>query len=282
MAQEELVNADTEVATKINAIQENEMKNEYTSKIGEITEINKEGDYYSILVGTPLDGVRYIVDNSQMIIDAKTLGFLQPSELKEGMEITVVVSKNAPMTMSLPPMISDQVAIIVNSSERFVNMSYFDETLVNEENTLALNIERGAYIINTTGEKRIFTEDDIKNNSVVVIYTSSTRSIPAQTTPSMVLILPNNEVAKEIEEPRMMESEVVQYKSVRDVAMECGYDVTWDNETKSVTLVKGENVIVLTVGQAECIYNGSIKVLKEIVKMENQKVYVSSDLDELL
>ena len=286
MAQDHAINMETDVNLEVDATQINEMKNEYISKIGKITEINKGEECYRLLVGTPLDGVQYILDNSEIIIDAETLNFLQPSDLKEGMELTVVAPKNAPMTLSLPPMMSDQTVIIVNSSEVSLDMSYFDEMLVNEENTLALNITKDTYITNTKGEKRIFTADDIKNNSAIVIYTASTRSIPAQTTPKMVMILPSMDSEENLNEEVMpsikKEVEETEYLSIREIAIEYGYNITWDNEIKSATLEKDDHTVVLTVGEAQCIHDGKAKELNKQIKLENQKVYVSRDLKDLL
>ena len=276
--------------------EEPNVKNKYISDQGQITEINKTGKYYMVLVGEPIDGIIYIVDESEMIIDAGTLEFLQASDLKVGMEITVVVPKNAPMTMSLPAQVSGQIAIIVNSTEAFTEMSYFDEELVNEENTLKLNIDSETYITNTKGERRIFTAEDIQNHSAVVIYTASTRSIPAQTTPKMVIVLPNitdgiGEVAKEdVKETSPVEEScdlpVQSTKStlvaVRDLAEKYGYDVKWDNNDKSATLTKGENTIIITVGELEVIYNDNKYMFEEKAQLEGKKAYVSSELEKLL
>ena len=253
--------------------EEPNVKNKYISDQGQITEINKTGKYYSVLVGSSIDGMTYIVDENEMIIDAGSLEFLQASDLKVGMEITVVVPEEAPITMSLPPQSSNQVAIIVNSTEAFSEMSYFDEELVNEENTLKLNIDSGTYITNTKGERRIFTAEDIQNHSAVVIYTASTRSIPAQTTPKMVIVLPN--IMSDI-------TEEVGRVALRDLAEKYGYDVKWDNNAKSATLTKGENTIIITVGELEVVYNGNKYMLQEKVQLEGKKAYVSSELEKLL
>ena len=69
---------------------------------------------------------------------------------------------------------------------------------------------------------------------------------------------------------------------VRDLATTHGYDVKWDNETKSVTLTKAENTIIVTVGKAEVMKNGEACTLQAAATIENQKVYVSSELEELL
>lgn len=257
------------------------IKEAYISKSGKITEINNEGNYYSILVGTPTDGIRYVLDNNEIIIDAETLGYLQSSDLKVGMEIEIIVREDVPMTLSLPPMISEQEILIVNPSKSSIEVDYFGQTLVNEKNTLALNIGEDTYITSTTGEKRIFTEEDIKNKSLVVIYTMSTRSIPAQTTPEMVLILQGKK--NNIEE--IIPGEIIQEEkgaSVRYLAEKYEYDISWDNKTKSVILVKGNNKITLTVGKREFVHNGKVQSLEKMVILENGKVYVPDSLTKIL
>ncbi|MBE6024331.1 MAG: hypothetical protein E7231_14295 [Cellulosilyticum sp.] len=198
MARGEVANAETETKIEVNEGQVSEVKSEYISKTGNITEVYQEGEYYYILVGTPIEGIEYVINNSEMIIDSKTLAFLQPSDLKVGMEITVIIAKNAPMTMSLPARVSQPEAMIVHSSEVNVDVSYYSEELVNEENTLQLNIERDTYITNKKGAKMIFMAEDIKNQNAMILYTNTTRSIPAQTTPKMVLILPSTDPEQEI------------------------------------------------------------------------------------
>ncbi len=54
---------------------------------------------------------------------------------------------------------------------------------------MKLNIGENTVIMNTKGECRVFTAEDIKNKNAAVIYDVTTRSIPAQTTPLLVLLL---------------------------------------------------------------------------------------------
>ena len=298
------IEIDTSSVSEVTAsleLVEGTMKNEYISKTGKITEINKEGECYTILVGTPIDGIVYVLDNSEMIIDAKTLGFLQPSDLEVGMEITVIIPENAPMTMSLPAMISDQTAIVVNSSETVTYMGYFDENLVNQEQTLKLNIDRQTYITNIKGERRVFTAEDVQHQRAVVIYSIATQSIPAQTNPNMVLILPTIEVDNsdyltrdsigEVDEVVVQadkaegdieQLEVMKTVPMRDLAEKYGYEIAWDNQNKIATLVKDENTIVVSVGKAEVAHNGKVYTLKEAAQIENQKLIVSNELENLL
>lgn len=255
-------------------------KNQYVASVGQVTEVIKEDGKYSILVASSLEEIRYIINQREVIINAETMEYLTPEQIKVGMEVTVVMPKHAPMTLSLPPMSSSQVAIIVNSSKAFVEEGYFDETLTNESNTLKLNIEKNTYIVNTKGERRVFTAEDIVNQNAVIIYTTSTRSIPALTTPNMVLILPNDtQDDVEVDEPKEEALErQASYEPLREKAQSLGYTITWDNEKKVVTLTKEEKVCHLYVGKAEYQLNGEKRLSEKEVKIENQRVYVPSEI----
>ena len=189
MAEEPQIQGEAQMHT----MQVVETKGSYVTQIGKVTEIRKEASGWKMLVGTPNDGVLFNLHGREVIINAETLEVLGAEELSVGMEVTVVLPKHAPMGLSLPAYCSAQVAVIVNATDRFIEVGYFNEELVNETNTLALNLQKDMMIFNTKGERKIFTEEDIKEQNAVVIYTNTTRSIPAQTTPDMVVILPSEE-----------------------------------------------------------------------------------------
>lgn len=273
------------VTTKEQMVQEDEIKNTYITEVGQVTEINQKDGSYQILVGTLQEGTIYRLNNGEVIIDAETLTYLTPDQIKEGMSVTVVIPKNSPVTLSLPAISSSQVAVIVNSENTFINQDYFNEELVSESNTLALNLDKSVRILSTTGEKRIFTAEDVKNQNALVFYTNSTRSIPAQTTPKMVLILPSEEeTVKKIADAESIQKDVQSkvYVPIRELATAHHYQIKWIPKTKTVELANETNIISLTVGKTECTYNGSLKSLSSEVKFENQRVCVPEDFAKLL
>ena len=58
--------------------------------------------------------------------------------------------------------------------------------LVNEDQTLQLNMD-GSVNVRTTNNQ--YFQGSPANHDLVVVYGSSTRSIPAQTTPELVVVL---------------------------------------------------------------------------------------------
>lgn len=278
----------TEVET-VNSIEEAvpqvEEKSQVVTKVGEVTNINETNDTYELLVGGEMDGIRFLVQPGTLVMNVDTLEMISVKDIKVGMNVTVVLNKNTPMTMSIPAMCSQQVAILVNSSNKQVEVGYFNETLTNEANTLKLNVSKETMVQNNRGEKRIFTEEDIKEQDAIVVYTTSTRSIPAQTNPEYVMILvPTEEkavdeevAASEKSTTKEMEAEEG-YMAVRELATTLGYKVTWDNQTKTVTLSKEDKNIQLVVGSAKYTYNEETVIMKDVVKLEGNTVYIPKAL----
>lgn len=275
--------AKEEIIQKREAMEQvEETKNEYLVKKGEITEVSQEGENYSILVGTPEEGIRFIIADTSFIVDEETLKLVKAKELKEGMKVTVILPKDAPVALSLPPVTGAQTAIIIDSKNYFMAESFFDAELVDETRTLALNIGVDTIITNIKGEK--LTAEDVKEHCAIVIYTNSTRSIPAQTTPKWILVLPQSEGGEAIslnesEEPiQRMAKDVV----IRQIAEAKEYEITWDNTTKTATLIKGDKVVSFTVGQKQCMINQEPQTLNSVVRLEEGQLIASHEILQYL
>ena len=91
------------------------------------------------------------------------------------------------------------------------------------QNKLQLNISDETRILNMEGAKIKLSAADVKNRDALVFYDITTRSIPAQTTPSLVLLLPQaEEVGEEMEnEPKMQVQMMV---PLREAAKENGVE----------------------------------------------------------
>lgn len=303
MAEELLiVTKDTQIEnTMEETVAPKEENSKVTTIIGEVTNVS-EGEYgYEVLVGKEMEGTRFLVQPDTLVMEVDTLKMISVKDIKVGMNVTVVLDKNTPMTMSIPPMCSQQVAILVNSDNKQVEVGYFDETLTNEANTLKLNVSEDTVIQNNKGEKKVFTQEDIKNQDAIVVYTASTRSIPAQTNPEYVMILASDnkevEEALEVTEPAVEITELAVandevkevkaapvstseegYMPVRELATTLGYKLEWDQKAKTVTLTKENVTIQLVVGKTQYTNNKETLTMKDAVKLENNTVYVPKSL----
>lgn len=105
--------------------------------------------------------------------------------LRVGMTIAAFYDANAPVPLIFPPQYR-AVAIGRQILNETIVMNFFDENLVAADNSLKLNPSRSTRIISSNGQP--FT-CSIRNRVLIVYYQTSTRSIPAQTTPSKIIVM---------------------------------------------------------------------------------------------
>lgn len=121
--------------------------------------------------------VNFIISPSTYIVDFETLSV--------GMKCMFYYNGDAPAPLIYPPQYN-AVAVAQEIPGRMVDVSFYNTSLLNQEQTLQLNID-GAVDVRTTNNQ--FFQGNPANHNLVVIYSASTRSIPAQTTPQTVVVL---------------------------------------------------------------------------------------------
>lgn len=205
-----------------------------------------------------------------------------------GETVKVVIDGREPMILPEPPVYT--VAALVRGEENVYagQFNKVDGKLVSLDNTLALNIEDEAVV------------DDYDDNDLLVVYGASTRSIPAQTEPTFVAILEDNNAAfadflkgeaqrKQDENCTDIDVYVdkekvdfTKYSNVlpfveddytlvplRAIAEALGCEVEYDDTTKTVT-IKNEKITVELVLNAD-----TAKVNGEEVKLSKEAKVVS-------
>lgn len=236
----------------------------FMSFTGTIKEINdyKAIENSKIVLVENEEGIiaNFILSNDTYIVDNE--------EIALGNVITGYYDANAPMIMIYPPQYNIKVANFYNQDQN-VKFDKFDKDLVSSDNTLKLNISDDTQIVSQDGKTY---EGEITDKNLVVIYGISTRSIPAQTTPSKIVVIQEknvdtestttveyttNEIKAIGEKEIVVNSTVIDAPSaytndqdtvmvpLRAIAEALGYDVKWDDTTKSVLIGKG---ISLTIG----------------------------------
>lgn len=126
-----------------------------------------------------MDGntVNFILSPSTFVVDWETLSV--------GMRCTFWYRTDAPTPLIYPPQYTAVVAA-QEKNDRMVDVGYYNTSMVNEAQTLQLNID-GSVDIRTTNNQ--YFQGSPANHNLVVIYGTSTRSIPAQTTPEEIIVL---------------------------------------------------------------------------------------------
>ena len=205
------------------------------------------------------------------------------SDLTDGSKITVFTGSYEPTPLILPVQYTANVIIINGDKEGNVNADTYladEEGYTNAANTLKIVAADDTKIVDKD-EKEY--KGDLDKNDLIVFYGVSTKSIPAQTTPTKVVVLGENEIAlKQIEAaknatpaptaaPEVTETPQVSYAGLvnvvigdknvsdvyakdnttmvplREVAEAAGFTVTWDAENRAVILNDG--VYSLKIGE---------------------------------
>ncbi len=121
--------------------------------------------------------VNFVMTPSTFVVDFETLSV--------GMSCTFWYAADAPAPLIYPPQYN-AVAAAQTRNGQFVDVGFYNMSLVNESQTLQLNMDASVDVRTTNNQ---YFQGSPANHNLVVVYGSSTRSIPAQTTPMKVYVL---------------------------------------------------------------------------------------------
>ncbi|WP_427108726.1 stalk domain-containing protein [Lysinibacillus xylanilyticus] len=208
-------------------------------------------------------------------------------ELKEGDKIVAYTFANKPQKLIYPPQFNPDVVIVETKEAGFVEVDYFFENLTNTYEMLKLNIGENTELLNTKGEK--VSAKDLKEKNLVVFYTVSTKSIPAQTKPSKVIVLDEesgntteNTVDAEIAEiiaTDYYEVDGTKMVPLRLIAEKLGYKV--ESTGKGAIVSKGNLSYTITRGEKMFGYNKALRPLHTApALLEGNKTYVPVEFVE--
>lgn len=102
-----------------------------------------------------------------------------------GMQAHFVYNANSPAPAIFPPQFT-AVAVVSTVSAANVAVGFFNNRLVNSDNTLRLNMTENVPVV--TSNNQVFFGSPGGRN-LIVLYERSTRSIPAITTPEKVIVM---------------------------------------------------------------------------------------------
>ena len=260
-----------------------EVETGYITNTGKVTEIeNTEDGNKVVTIENQNGGLRFVVSATTMIVDRVTNEVITADKLTKDMQVSVVYDAMSPMGMSLPPYLGNVTAVVANADKGNVCVGMFNNELVNEKEKLQLNVEKETKVLTTLGTKMILGAEDIKGKNAVVFYDATTRSIPAQTSPSLVLLLEEKEAVVE-EAPA--EAQVAKVKTeaksvvLRDAAMAKGYKVIWKGKAEPVVLEKDGQISEITIGSATYVLEGDMAMKASMpAQLKDGVLYVSSEV----
>lgn len=141
--------------------------------------VNGEGDgcYKLIALENGAGGtVNFVV--------SPTTYFVDQAMVAVGDQVTGYYDGNAPVPLIYPPQYRALVMVKHTPSQN-VKVDYFNSQLVSSDGQLKLNPSPSTQILLPNGQA--FSKN-IVNRNLIVIYVSATTSIPAQTTPTKIII----------------------------------------------------------------------------------------------
>ena len=227
-------------------------------------------------------GLRFVLDSMTPVLNRENSSLIQAGDLKEGMEIAVVYEANSPMGLSMPPYLGKVTAVVANTDKGFFVVGHFDEELTDMKNSLKLNISAETSILNTMGTRQVMTAEDVKGQDAIVFYDITTRSIPAQTNPSLVMVLaaaPEDTAVEPMGALPEKEEEAPQLVPLRKTAETIGWEVKWQGKNKPVLMEKGSISIEITAGKAEYVVDGDmVKQAKVAAELKDGVLFVSNEV----
>lgn len=259
----------------------------YISNTGKITEVADTEDGNKVFtMDNENGGLHFVVSPTTTIVDRETGSVITADKLTEGMEVAVIYGAMAPMGMSMPPYMGQVTAVVANADKGSISVGHFNDDLLNEKDLLQLNISEDTTILTTLGTKSILSADDVKGKDAVVFYDITTRSIPAQTNPSLVLLLEEREAATEDTEEAAVDTKSVEAPemvALRDAAEAKGYSVKWQGKTAPVVLEKDGMTAQITLGSTTYVVEGDMAMTSAAAaELTDGVLYVSADVVENL
>ncbi|GAE37575.1 hypothetical protein [Halalkalibacter akibai] len=170
---------------ELETVEEVQQASKYIQFTGKVEKV--ETETVSIRVVNE-DGNEMIFPLSDEVLVMDSTGnFLIKEEFTTGMDVDVYYDQNKPMPMIYPASITPDLIIVKNKESHQVKVAKFDSNLISDDFKLKLHIDEQTIVVNERDEE--IQEADLINKELVVFYTISTRSIPAQTTPVKVVKL---------------------------------------------------------------------------------------------
>ena len=248
----DMINLNSEVNATEQVNEEKELKSRFLSSTGVIKKIvdYNDGDGAKMVSIEDEDGL------PANIIITKDTYVINRDKLEVGETLTAFYDAQKPMILIYPPQISADAAV-VGTIDLNIKVDLFDKELVSADNFLKLNISDDTEIVSEDGNK---FDGELYNRKLVVLYGVSTKSIPAQTNPSKIIVLDEDEPVidedtnEDISKEDVAEMDVIvngkklegvkPFKNddgiimvpVRAVSEALEYNVGWNPESQKVTV----------------------------------------------
>lgn len=147
--------------------------------IGTIINITRGNDCCSQMMSLRTSNgiVNFTIQQDTIIVDSR--------QLRVGLTVAAFYDRSLPMILIFPPQYRAQIITVLGRNEQIM-LNFFDRNLRATDNSLQLNIS-GSTVVKTANGQNVSC--NLGNQAFLVYYTTTTRSIPPQTTPRQVIVL---------------------------------------------------------------------------------------------
>ncbi len=121
--------------------------------------------------------VHFVIEPKTYVVDHRAI--------RVGDHVTGFYDANVPVPLIYPPQYHALV-VAFNEENEYVTVDYFNDELESSDGRLRLHIGPQTVIVLENGQP--FT-GNVTNRTLIVRYGATTKSIPAQTTPSKIVVL---------------------------------------------------------------------------------------------
>ncbi|MEW9668239.1 stalk domain-containing protein [Ammoniphilus sp. 3BR4] len=259
---------------------------DYIKFSGVISEIKQNDQSLTLIVENEENSLQMIfpISDEVLLLNSSTTEKLEKHSMEKGLQVDVYYDKTKPMPLIYPATISPEVIIAKDKDMGLVKVSKFDEQFQSLDHELKLNISEDTVLLNKQGEQ--INKEDLHGKELIVFYTFTKKSIPAQTTPKKIIAL-NNEyelpmkVEQLINEDHYMK-EGTKMIPIRKVAEYLGYSVEWNQESLSIFLRKQNQSFTIAIGENAYGYNRSIRYFDVAPEMINGRSYIPVEFVKML
>ncbi len=258
------------VAGTIENVEERNDATYYTTKDGENTNV-------------------FVVNKDTLIFDNTG----KEVKLQKGDKVTAYTYANKPMLMIYPPQYNPEVIIVESKEMGSVTVDFFNKDLVNTDNSLKLNVGEETVVQSQSGKE--VSAKDLAEQHLLVFYTITTRSIPAQTPPTKVIVLDataeeqgevgeetaSNSAVQEIIKNDFYDINGTTMVPLRLIAEELGFKV--ESTGTGAIISKGALSYTITRGEKAYGYNKALRHFEVApALLEPTKTYVPVEFFEEL
>lgn len=151
----------------------------YVPVIGITLNISRGNDCCSQMISLQAGNgiVNFMVDSQTQVIDSR--------KLRPGMRVAAFYDDSLPVPLIFPPQYRAQLVTALGRNEQ-VMLKFFNRNLVASDQSLQLNVAPNT-VVNTVNGQNVTC--NLGNQTLLVYYTATTRSIPPQTSPGKIVVL---------------------------------------------------------------------------------------------